>query len=81
MPDGRVLFVMRGGTIPGARYKTDFTHTPPMLQIELVQQAKKIVYRSTIEFINDRSIRLTTYDNNPDNPFDKQRNVLLLKEK
>lgn len=81
LPDGRILFVMRGGSLPGARYKTDFMQMPALLEIELVQQTKKIVYRTTIEFINDRSIRLTSYDKDPAKTFGKERNVVLIKEK
>lgn len=80
-PDGRVMFTMRGGTIPGARYKSDFTKTPAVLHIEIQQKSNTIVYKSTIEFINDDSLRLTTLDNDLANAFDKQRSVALKRKK
>ena len=80
IPDGRVLFTMRGGSIPGARYKTDFLQAPALLVIELQDKQKKIVYRSSIEFIDDDTFRMTTLDNDPAYAFDKQRSVILRRE-
>lgn len=81
MPDGRLMFTMRGGTIPGARYKTDFTRIPAVLHIELEQTHPKIIYRSTIVFINDDSFQLTKLDNDPAHAFDKQSSIVLKKER
>lgn len=80
-PDGRLFFSMRGGSIPGARYKTDFAQNPALLNIELVQKAQKIIYKSKIEFIDDNSFRLTALDNDPSHAFDKQRSIVLRKVK
>ena len=80
-PDARVNFAMKGGSIPGARYRSDFTQTPPLLIIELLQQTKKRTYSFILEFINDKSFRLTTKDADAGSAFDKQRSVILQKEK
>lgn len=80
MADGRVMFTMRGGSIPGARYKSDFTRIPAVLHIELVQKTKKIVYRSTVEFINDDSFHLTKFDDDPAHVFDKKSSITLTRD-
>ena len=80
LPDGRVIFAMKGGSIPGARYKTDFTQTPPSLAIELVQKSRKVIYNFGLEFTSNKTLRLTTLNSDASNAFDKQRSVILMKD-
>lgn len=77
--DGRLGLIMKGGTMPGATYKTDFYKYPVALDIMITQERKKIVLRSFITFINDSTIKMEEYKNDDAAGFLKGHSIVLKK--
>ncbi|MEO6584267.1 MAG: hypothetical protein ABIO05_08070 [Ferruginibacter sp.] len=79
-PDGRVELLLNGGILPGARYKTDFVSFPPLLTINVEQNHQSIIYRSSLQFIDSKTLKITTLSDDLSKAFTAQRSITFYKD-
>ncbi len=82
LSNSKVIMIVPGGKLPVASYTTDFTTIPISLTITLADNGQKMVYRGTMEFIDNQTIKFEYFGSEQKNdPFEKGRTVTLKKAK
>jgi hypothetical protein len=81
--DSKVMITAPGGRLPMATYKADFNATPISVSLTATDHSQQMVFRGSLEFIDNETIRLTYFGSNSKrkNNFEKGKTIVMKKSK